>query len=551
MVSEYFSGAAVASIVGQSAALLAGTLLLYGIYKVFGFIYKEVNSSLRDLPGPTSKSFLYGHFKELWDSENAALQHKWLEDYGDTLQYKGFLGMTRLQTIDAKAINHIFMNHYDYQKPEAAIYNIKRLLGKGVLLVEGDIHKHQRKILNPAFGPQQIRELTEIFVEKSIQLRDIWAEEVARNDGTGRVDALSWFSRMTLDVVGLAGFNYKFNALTNDPKDNELNNALATLFQAGMKLNVIQILRGLFPPLRFLPARNDSAAKIAAVTMRRISAKLLEQSKASLAEEKRDAGGTAWEGRDLLSLLVRANAMPDLPESQRLSDKDVLAQIPTFIVAGHETTSVAATWALYALTKHKDIQSKLRQEMNTISTDNPTMDDLNSLPYLDAVVRETLRLYAPVPATLRVAMKDDLLPLSKPFIDRKGKVHHELQIRAGQMVIIPIALINQAKSTYGEDAGEFKPERWDNIPDAAASVPGVWGNMATFIGGPRACIGYRFSLLEMKALLYTLIRAFEFDLAVPHKDIVRKSTAVQRPMLVTDPDNGHQMPLLVRQVSSL
>lgn len=81
----------------------------------------------------------------------------------------------------------------------------------------------------------------------------------------------------------------------------------------------------------------------------------------------------------------------------------------------------ATTWALFALVQHPDVQHKLREELlYTLSTENPSMDELNSLPYLDKVVRETLRVHAPVPGTMRVAAKDDVIPLGKPFIDKKG-----------------------------------------------------------------------------------------------------------------------------------
>ena len=86
------------------------------------------------------------------------------------------------------------------------------------------------------------------------------------------------------------------------------------------------------------------------------------------------------------------------------------------------------SWALYALTQNKHAQTKLRQELSKLSTDNPTMDDLNGLPYLDAVVRETLRLYPAVPNIVRAATKDDCIPLSKPFTDRKGIVHNQIRL---------------------------------------------------------------------------------------------------------------------------
>ena len=85
------------------------------------------------------------------------------------------------------------------------------------------------------------------------------------------------------------------------------------------------------------------------------------------------------------------------------------------------------SWALYALSQNKDAQTKLREEILNISTENPTMDDLNGLPFMDAVVRETLRLYPALASILREAGKDDCIPLSKPFTDRKGVVHNEIR----------------------------------------------------------------------------------------------------------------------------
>ncbi|KIK32337.1 hypothetical protein CY34DRAFT_101741, partial [Suillus luteus UH-Slu-Lm8-n1] len=100
----------------------------------------------------------------------------------------------------------------------------------------------------------------------------------------------------------------------------------------------------------------------------------------------------------------------------------------------------------------------------------------------------------------------------------------------------------------------FNPDRWASLPEVASQVPGVWGHLMTFLGGPRACIGYRFSLVEMKALLFTLVRAFEFELAVPALDVGKRTTLVQRPFLRSDPKSKSQLPLLVkpyRKVSGL
>ena len=88
--------------------------------------------------------------------------------------------------------------------------------------------------------------------------------------------------------------------------------------------------------------------------------------------------------------------------------------------------STAITWALYAMTQAPEVQTRLRDELIAIDTDTPSMDELMALPYLDAVVRETLRVHAPVPVTSRIAMKDDELPVEKPYTDRYGVVRETI-----------------------------------------------------------------------------------------------------------------------------
>ncbi|OJA09059.1 hypothetical protein AZE42_04725 [Rhizopogon vesiculosus] len=506
--------------------------------------------------------------RDIFNAENSVLHEQWVKEYGTTLKYKGFFYTDRLFTMDTRALNHVLTHSSDYQKPSQVRYNLSRILGEGVLFVEGGLNivnrqvfaifpyvkrcdfdaMSQRRIMNPAFGPAQIRALTDIFFSKSIKLRDVWSTMTASGEHAIRIDVMGWLSKMTLDVIGLAGFNYEFDALNSNEKPNELNQAFSVMFSAGQRVSLLPILKAWIPLLRWIPSDRDRKIDMAQNTMNRIGRQLLSDAKAAIMSSY--GGGliekSSLQGRDLLSLLVRANMATDIPESQRISDEDVLAQVPTFLVAGHETTSTATTWALYALCLRPDIQTKLREELLTVETDTPSMDELMALPYLDAVVRETLRVHAPVPSTVRIAMKDDILPLDTPFTDKYGVVHAGIKISKGDPIFIPILAINRSEAIWGTDAKEFNPDRWASPPEVASQVPGVWGHLLTFLGGPRACIGYRFSLVEMKALLFTLLRAFEFELAVPASDIGKKSTIVQRPILLSDPENKNQLPLLVK-----
>ncbi|KAJ7891297.1 cytochrome P450 [Mycena olivaceomarginata] len=517
---------------------LVGSLAAYAGYQFFSLIYREFNSPLKFLPGPKSSHFFYGNLRDIWKAENSVLHEQWVREYGSTLKYKGFFGLTRLYTTDSRALNHFLTNSYIYQKSAPARYSLARIVGPGVLVAEEDVHRQQRKIMNPAFGAPQIRELTGIFVQKSVELRDIWASQAAK--GTVRVDVLTWLSKATLDIIGLAGFNYDFNSLASE-KQSELGAAFATTFQAGQRMTVLRMLQTWSPAFRFIRTKLDRVMENSQAVMRRIGLQLLQESKNEIVQN-----GTSEKGRsrDLLSLLVRANTSKDLPASQRLSDEDVLAQVPTFLVAGHETTSTATTWALFALTQNLAAQTRLRNELLTVATDEPTMDELNALPYLDCVVRETLRIHAPVPATMRVATQDDIVPLAQPFTDIYGTVHETLKVTKGQTIMIPILTMNRDPAIWGPDSMEFIPERWES--EISNALPGVWGHMLSFLGGPRACIGYRFSLVEMKALLFTLVRAFEFELAVPASDIGKKTSVVQRPIVRSEPTAGNQMPLLIK-----
>ncbi|KAF9077282.1 cytochrome P450 [Rhodocollybia butyracea] len=535
----------------QLLSSIGATISLYGLYTLFDYIRFQINSTIKDLPGPSRTHLLWGNTGEIIASDAAVMHEKWVEEYGRTLKYNWIFGLSRLYTMDTKALTHVLMNHYIYQKPEMARYNLTELLGAGVLVTEEDKHRLQRKIMvkipyisvktKPCIWPPQIRELTEIFVDKSIELKDVWTSQVVAKGGVARIDVLSSLSKMTLDVIGLAGFNYKFNALGGE--SNELNKAFSTVFGNGdTRIKLWPLAQALVPILRYLPSQSSPGFKQAKKTMDRIGRNLLDESRTSVQSSGEKAeNGTS---RDLLSLLVRSNV-----GGERMSDEDIVApdhltEVPTFLVAGHETT--ATTWALYALVRKPEIQRKLREELFTLSSDAPGMDELNSLPYLDHVVRETLRVHAPVTGTMRVATKDDVIPLGTPFVDKKGVERDSISIQKGQTIFIPILALNRDKSLWGEDAMEFKPERWDKLPEAVTSIPGVWGNLMTFLGGARACIGYRFSLAEMKSLLFILIRNFEFELAVPPEDITAKSTVVQRPRLRSEYDAGSQLPLLVK-----
>ncbi|KAG9128434.1 hypothetical protein FRC07_012542 [Ceratobasidium sp. 392] len=413
-----------------------------------------------------------------------------------------------------------------FPKPENVRRSLADVLGEGLLFSEADAHKRQRRIMNPSFGPPQVRDLVPVFWQKSNKLRDIWLNIIKSHpEGATVIDVLPWLSRATLDIIGVAGFDYHFNSLDEEDKD-ELSKAFMRVFEAGQHFNLLTILRSAIPITRLIPDERSRRLAASMATMRRIGTKLINDKKMALTQDFKT--GSTTQGRDLLTLLIKSN-MAYENEGQRMSDDEVLGQISTFLTAGHETTSTSTTWALYALTRHPEVQRKLRQELLESGLgDEPSMADLDKLPYLDNVIRECLRVHPAVPSTVREAAHEVHIPLSRPIVDRNGVERNSVTVQEGDAVFIPILALNRAKSIWGEDSMEFKPERWDNLPEAVKDMPGVWSHLMTFIHGNRSCIGYRFALIEMKALIYSLVRTIEFDID-PSIEIESKSSCVSSP----------------------
>ncbi|KAG9024618.1 hypothetical protein FRB95_011268 [Tulasnella sp. JGI-2019a] len=439
--------------------------------------------------------------------------------------------------MDHRAVGHILSRSYDYPKPALMREGLGEALGKGVLVAEGDIHRRQRRIMNPCFGTMQIRNLMPIFYTKAFELRDIWLNEVSGYSGQAEVDVAVWLSRMTLDVIGLAGFNYNFNSLV-EGETNELARAFHDLsapetpFRLLLKLFKFSQSPPLVALLNLIPTERRRLEWNNKEVMDRVCEKLVQEKKAALVQEKKDASGNLLsnkvEERDLLSVLARANLSSDLKGSDRMTDDEMMGQITTMLVAGHDTTSTSITWLLFNLAKpdNKPIQDNLRAELLTLSSDEPSMEELNTLPYLDAVIKENLRINPVLPRILREAARDNIIPLSVPVMDRKGMEKNEIRIGKGDMIAISVLAINRDRVVWGDDAHDFNPERWFN-PDThprSAEIPGVHSGIMTFISGPRHRIGYRFALMEMKALVLALLRNIQYSLPVPTLEVVKSTT---------------------------
>ncbi|GLB33173.1 putative cytochrome p450 [Lyophyllum shimeji] len=209
------------------------------------------------------------------------------------------------------------------------------------------------------------------------------------------------------------------------------------------------------------------------------------------------------------------------------------------------------TWALIELSKNIGVQQRLREELAQIPDRDPTWDELtNSLPYLDAVVCETLRLHPPGSETVRQAEVDDIVPLSKPMKDADGQLIDSIFIASGTNIRIPTASINRSEALWGQDAKVFVPDRWldGSVSQQLASEIQGHRHILTFADGPRTCLGKSFALAEFKAVLSVLIRNFSFELPDgTHAGFEIHRAILDRPKVVGRDDD--KIPLLVRRVS--
>ncbi|KAG6817152.1 hypothetical protein H0H87_012113 [Tephrocybe sp. NHM501043] len=225
----------------------------------------------------------------------------------------------------------------------------------------------------------------------------------------------------------------------------------------------------------------------------------------------------------------------------------------TFAFAATDTTSNALSRTLHLLAMNPDLQDRLRQEViraRKANAEDIPYDDLVALPLLDAVCRETLRLHPPVPRVLRVARQDISLPLSTPIKGIDGREMESIVVPKDTKIVISIINSNRDPLIWGPDSLEWRPERWlSPLPETVhnAHIPGIYSHLMTFLGGGRACIGFKFSQLEMKVVLSTLVSQFRFFL--PEQEIVWQMTGITTPTVKGSPGRP-QLPLRMDVVNN-
>ncbi|GAA93662.1 hypothetical protein E5Q_00307 [Mixia osmundae IAM 14324] len=515
-------------------------VLVYTIVSRY-YIKPHVLSPFRRFRGPASSSLLLGNLKDLINADVAQVHRDWVQRFGKVFRISATLAEERIFLADHKAIAHLLIARpYDYPKTLGKGRFIGKFLsGGGVLLAEGDAHKRQRKIVNPSFAPSQIRALFPIFAAKAALLAKVWKTQLECQE-SDVIDVSVGLNNATLDIIGAAGFGWDFSSLTGDLDD--LGKSFKTIVTGGgsegakeSSLIVRLVLLRYMPWLLHAPTQAMSKLRQALDNTNRQFAKIYERACANSRSDVED--------KDLMSQLIKANA-DDSNKGLRMSQYEVLGQIGSFALAGHETGATSLTWTLHLLANDQALQGRLRDEVaQLMSEDELDSQALDELPLLDAVTKETMRLLPPLPSTQRVASKDDVIPLAKGNVDRDGKAIEAISVKRGQEILVSISAFNVDPEVWGDDAAEFRPDRWTDGKagdhSATKGMSLLYGNMLTFLAGPRSCIGYKMALLEYKALLAILLHSFRFDDA--GHDMIKRTIAVAKPYVKGEDET--RMPL--------
>ncbi|KAJ7209899.1 cytochrome P450 [Mycena haematopus] len=476
-------------------------LIALGVLATYVLIHAFLTSTpeqgdIHRLPGPSGSisSWIWGHELLVFQHPATQMHSIWARSFGGLFKIKAALFHPDIiVATDHSAVHHIFANSDLYVKSPAFRPPIKNLLGKGVLWAEGDDWHRQRKILGHAFSAESVREMTSAIYECAERLEAritnlILLDCAPAHDGTW-FNIVPFVSACTLDIIGTVALSHSFSAQSASHDDIHSD---AAQIRASWTNHVDVGLK----PFAFLAPSQGIVKTI----VRRIGHKILKREQSVFDKSKCSTGSEKTEdcpsqGKDIIGILLRG-------QFGKLSDEQIL---DNECMVGHETTAGSLAFILWELARQPAIQNRLRAEVLSYRRDL-SYDDIQKLEFLDAVVKEGLRLHPASPQTERLALQDDVVPLSASL----PGIGATFRVKKGQVIHIPFTPMHTNPAVWGPSAAVFNPARWLQ-PRDPASLPHGWSGLLTFCDGPRNCLGWRLAVLELKIILATLVRSIVFS----------------------------------------
>ncbi|GAB0097248.1 Cytochrome P450 [Sergentomyia squamirostris] len=409
-----------------------------------------------------------------------------------------------LSVTDPEYIEPILSSQVHINKTVEYSY-LKNWLGDGLLLTTGTKWHTRRKIISPAFHFKILENFVSVFDKQA----KIFVEKLKQFGPKTAVDVYPLVSLYTFDVICETAMGTPVNSLLNENMEyvegvKEITNILhKRMYNALLRLDI-------FFKLSKSGAQERKAVKI----LHKWTDRVIQTRKKYLAEKKtpqiisEDDDIGQKNKMALLDILLQSQA-----DNNSLSDEDIREEVNTFMFAGHDTTTTAISFLLYNIARHPEVQEKIVEEIVSIlGTDtggNLTRGELKSLTYLECVIKESLRLYAPVPMIGRYFPQETQLK--------------NLRIPARSTVIIGAFCMGRDPKIF-PDPETFKPERF------FADVPRNPFSHIPFSAGPRNCVGQKFALLEMKTSVVRLLQNFKLTVDPGYDKPQLEATIVLRPL---------------------
>ncbi len=409
-------------------------------------------------------------------------------DYGDAATVP-MLRRGKMVMLFAPAyVRYVLTEHPRLFTSREFNYSLERLLGDGLLSIDGEFHRSQRRLVQPAFHRKRIESYAQTMTQHTEDMLAAWQPGQTLDMATAMQSLTLRIVAKTLLSVDLRHDSSELGHAFND----------VILFPADVRLSwktLLKIDSPLTPYGRFLRGK---------ATLDRLIYGIIDERRAS----GEDTG-------DVLSMLLASQD----EDATVMTDKQVRDETMTFFAAGHETTANALSWAFYLLSEYPAAYAKLRAELDRVlGGRTPTVEDLPNLVYTDMVIKEAMRLYPPAWAIGRMASEDFTI----------GDYH----LPKGQIVLMSQWVIQRRPDIWGADADHFKPERFD--PTHPQEVPQF--AYFPFGGGPRMCIGMPFAQMEARLLLATIAQHYYPRMVLGHP-------VVPQPMVTLRPRYGLKMTL--------
>lgn len=355
-------------------------------------------------------------------------------------------------------------NHKNYGRGSEDRTFLKRVIGRGILILEGEEWLTARRMMQPYFH----RKYFPTLIDTMVSTIDELLNELDQEANGEVIDFVPFIKRLTMIVF--------LRTMYSMALDRETSNRIGSAVDRAMRLGGRRDQLKAFIPMSIkLPMDKQLEQDV----------KLLDEVTAKIIRERK---ALPEQPADLLGFLIEAT---DESSGRGMSDQQLLDECKTLLIGGYDTTSGTLMWTVQLLRDHPAMVQQLVEEANRVFSQPITYERVSELEYSRKVVMETLRLRPVTWTNYRVAVKDDEI----------GGYH----IKGGKTLMMPVMRIQSDPRWWGADAAEFKPERW---VDKNGGANHNWA-FVPFGGGPRVCLGEHFAMLEATLIVPKLLQRFE------------------------------------------